>query len=476
MHTTVFTPKPRVVLTALFIILTAVAAAQVQTETIRVELTLRTGGGIAGLVVEHGDDGLVVAHDRTPYVFSWLALEPASALAAKRKLLALKRGGEGALEAADFFELGSLALAIGRPETAAGFFRKASTLDAEFGARGAEAMAKHRARVAPRMEVTAPVTDKVDAGGSVPDVPETTSQSGLGALVPVETAAQDVRKQVYGIYRTFGDKVREVMGNDVTLIETEHFLIWTDWNNRHHTMLAETSESMYRALCTQFGLDPNENIFLAKCPIFCWRSKHRFVKFARDFDGHDGSNAVGYTRSIERNGHVHAVLLRHGKTPIDFDRFASTLVHEGTHAFLHRLHAPRLIPHWVNEGLAELTAERVLDERCVAAEEAAMLARVYVRYDWPLGDLLPSAAPIGVEQYGLACSVVTYLDQQGPDRLASMIRSLKEGRSIAEALAHGYDGLTTAQLEADWRRWVRANDPVLNPPDTEDARLPWRRR
>ena len=168
--------------------------------------------------------------------------------------------------------------------------------------------------------------------------------------------------------------------------------------------------------------------------------------------------------------------MRHGKTQIDFDRFASTLVHEGTHAFLHRLHAPRLIPHWVNEGLAELTAERVLDERSVAAEEAAMLARVYVRYDWPLDDLLTSAAPIGVEQYGLACSVVAYLDQRGPNRLASLIRSLKEGQSISEALAGAYDGLGTAQLDADWRQWIREHDAVLNPPDTEDARLPWRRR
>jgi len=476
MHATTLAPSVRVLHPAAFIVLLSATGAPAQIETVRVQLTLRTGGVIDGLVVEHCDDGLVIAHDRTPYVFSWQALEPGSALEAKRKLLALKRGGEDALEAADFFELGSLALTIGRPETSAGLFRQASKLDAGFGPRAAESMAKHHARVAARTDATVPYSDEVEAGNSVGDDSETNVEFGLGALVPVETAAPAVRKQVDGIYRIFGEKVREVMGEDIALIETEHFLIWTDWKKRHHTMLAETSESMYRALCTQFGLDPNENIFLAKCPVFCWRSKQRFVKFARFFDGHEGSNAVGYTRSIERNGHVHVVLLRHGTTQIDFDRFASTLVHEGTHAFLHRLYAPRLIPHWVNEGLAELTAERILGERGVAAEEAAMLARVYVRYDWPLGDLLASAAPIGVEQYGLACSVVTYLDHRGSDRLASMIRSLKDGESIPDALAHAYSGLTTAQLEADWRQWVREHDPVLNPPDTEDSRLPWRRR
>ncbi len=475
MHATTPPPSARALYLAAIIMLLTAAVAEAQTETIRVELTLRTGGVIDGLVIDHGDDGLVIAHDKTPYAFAWVALDPASAVAAKRQLLGLRRGGSDALEAEDFFELGSLALRVGGLEMAVSLFRKATSLDPGFATRVQEAMAQHQAGVKPSLGATGPFANPV-GDDTEPGVRKGDVEPGLSSLVPVETATPEVRKQVDGIYRTFGEKVREVMGADIALIETEHFLIYTDWKKRHHALLAETSESMYRALCGQFGLDPTENIFLAKCPIFCWRSKQRFVKFARDFDGHEGSNAVGYTRSIERNGHVHVVLLRHGKTQIDFDRFVSTLVHEGTHAFLHRLHAPRLIPHWVNEGLAELTAERVLGERSVAAEEAAMLARVYVRYDWPLGDLLASAAPISVEQYGLACSVVTFLDLQGPDRLASLIRSLKEGQSIPNALAQSYDGMSTAQLDADWRQWVRVHDPVLNPPDTEDTRLPWRRR
>jgi len=454
--------------------LVAASAAQETATTVRVDVKLRTGGQLTGLVVDDGDDGLVIAHDKTPYAFAWETLEPASALAAKRKLLAMRRGSERDLEAGDFFALGTLALKVDRPEAAAGLFRRARELDAEFGPRAAEALAAYRSAAA-RKELDTPLSHEVETVEATSGDSETPKTSGLEALVPIETTAPAVRSQVEGIYRTFGEKVREVMGDDVTLIETEHFLIWTDWQPRYRDMLAETAEATYRSLCEQFGLDPAGNIFLAKCPVFCWRSKKRFVKFAREFDGHDGNNAVGYTRSIERNGHVHIVLLRHGRERLDFDRFASTMVHEETHAFLHRLHAPRLIPHWVNEGLAELTAERVLGVRSVAAEEAAMLARVYVRYDWPLDDLLTSAAPIGVEQYGLACSVVTYLDQLGANRLAALIRFLKDGQTIPEALAHAFDGLTPGQLEADWRRWVRTTDPVLNPPDTEDSRLPWRR-
>jgi hypothetical protein len=252
-------------------------------------------------------------------------------------------------------------------------------------------------------------------------------------------------------YRTFGEKVREVMGKDVVLLESDHFLIWTDWERKYRDRLTGWAETMDAALREQFDLRAADEVFLAKCPVFCWRSKARFQKFARYFDGYAGSNAVGYTRSIEKNGHVHVVLLRQGRKEADFDRFACTLVHEGSHAFMHRLYSTRLIPHWVNEGYAELTAERVLGEHCDAAEKAALLARQFVRYDWPLGGMLDRAAPVEVYEYPLAHSLVTYLEGLGRRRFAGFVKSLKEGRTVAEALAADYDGMTLEQLEANWR-------------------------
>jgi len=268
----------------------------------------------------------------------------------------------------------------------------------------------------------------------------------------------ETRTRVMEAYRTFGEKVREVMGKDVALVETDHFLIWTDWEKKYRDRLTGWTEAMYAALGEQFNLKATDEVFLAKCPVYCWRSKARFQKFARYFDGYDGSNAVGYTRSIEKNGHVHVVLLRQGQTEPDFDRFASTLVHEGSHAFLHRLYSTRLIPHWVNEGYAELIAERVLGEHCDAAEKAALLARQYVRYDWPLAGMLESTAPIEVYEYPLAHSLVAHLESLGRQRFAGFIRSLKEGRTTAEALGANYDGMSLEGLEASWRAATRAAD------------------
>ena len=280
-------------------------------------------------------------------------------------------------------------------------------------------------------------------------------------LAPKPTPEQS--DKVLTAYRTFGAKVEEVLGRAVVGLESEHFLIWTDWNRRHHDRLIRRCESMYSALCDQFDLDPLADVFLAKCPVFCFRSKSRFQHFARYFDGYDGVGAAGYTRSIEKNGHVHVALLRTGGTELDFDRFACTLVHEGTHAFVHRLFRSKLIPHWINEGFADLMAERILADRCPTGENAELLARQFVRYGWPVSELLRGTGPIEVHEYPVAQSVIAHLAARGRSRFAGFIEDLKEGKTTVAALAARYDGLTLEQLDADWRSAIRARDPVADP-------------
>jgi hypothetical protein len=122
-----------------------------------------------------------------------------------------------------------------------------------------------------------------------------------------------------------------------------------------------------------------------------------------------------------------------------------------------------LIPHWVNEGYADLMAERVLGEQCTTGETAALLARQYVKYDWPISNMLESSGPLAVNEYALAHSVIAYLDSLGEGRLTRLIRALKQGQSAAAALAECFEGLTMRQLENDWREHVRTADPQAVP-------------
>ncbi|MCH7591861.1 MAG: hypothetical protein IH989_03640 [Planctomycetes bacterium] len=422
--------------------------------TIHADLRLRAGGGLSGPVVDSTDHGLVVVHDLTPYVFAWEELEPDSAYETKGALLALARGGKDRMTGEDYFRLGLFAYRHGLGDRAGNCFSRATRLDATYRSRVNSAVAEWElhedgvvgldaaTKAGPALAENEPAIDPPRDGPATSLAP--------GPLV-------GRRGEVRQAYDTFGAKVKEVMGKDVTLVETDHFLIWTDWR-RGRDRLGLWCEAMYAALCEQFGLSPADDIFLAKCPIYCWRSKARFQRFARHFDGFEGSGAVGYTRSIAENGHVHVVLLRQGNSPADLDRFACTLVHEGTHAFLHRLHSSALIPHWVNEGYADLVAERVLGDRCPAGENAALLARQIVRFDWPLGDLLSRTGPIKVHQYPIAHSVVSFLERKNRGRFAGFIRALKEGQSIEAALDAHYGIPTVDRLETQWRRSIRAND------------------
>jgi hypothetical protein len=433
--------------------------ARGQTETISVDLKLRTGGALSGLVVDHSEHGLVVVREQRPYVFSWNELEFGSALSTKRALLALEHGGSNKLSADDHFELGLFALAYDRNDVAANEFREAKRLNGKLEERIGRAFDEYRARKEKGGGDEDPFEDEPPAGLGDSAGPREVGLTDDDGTLLAERPSAENRAKVMEAYRTFGEKVREVMGKDVVLLESDHFLIWTDWEKKYRARLTGWAEAMYAALGERFDLQATDEVFLAKCPVFCWRSKARFKKFARYFDGYEGSSAVGYTRSIEKSGHVHVVLLRQGRSEADFDRFACTLVHEGSHAFMHRLYSTRLIPHWVNEGYAELTAERVLGEHCDTAEKAALLARQFVRYDWPLGGMLESVAAIEVNEYPLAHSLVAHLEGLGRPRFAGFVRGLKDGRTTAEALAVNYDGMTLAQLEQSWRSAIRSNSP-----------------
>jgi hypothetical protein len=266
-----------------------------------------------------------------------------------------------------------------------------------------------------------------------------------------------MRAKVAEGYQAFAQQVQALLETELTLVETEHFLIWTDWESVARPKLAEWAEAMYTALCVEFQLDRASDVFLAKCPIFCFQSRSRLRRFAQRIDGYGGEEAIAYTRSVPKSGHVHVVLARQGRSRFAYDQFACNLVHEGTHAFLHRLHTSRLIPHWVNEGYAELVADRVLGDRCVSRQDARLLAKQYIAYDWSIADFLAGSEPVAVHQYPLAHSVVRYLVSLGDGRWRGLIRDVKGGADLPTALAKQYDGLTLERLEANWKGAVAAS-------------------
>lgn len=128
------------------------------------------------------------------------------------------------------------------------------------------------------------------------------------------------------------------------------------------------------------------------------------------------------------------------------------LRHEWAHLGLHGWLEPLRVPRWFSEGYAEwfggwdaMEAWRLR----VLLAGGGTPPFDSLTFDWPEG-----RAEAGVA-YLLSATVIEYLVQQSGERgLRVLLERWKEEGSFERALRSTY-GVTSSQLEEDWRSWVR---------------------
>ena len=152
---------------------------------------------------------------------------------------------------------------------------------------------------------------------------------------------------------------------------------------------------------------------------------------------------------------MHVVLRRLGNRPEDIDKFAVTMVHEASHAFMHNYGPPTNLPPWLNEGLADYIAERVLGDRCPTGENAEALARQYVARNKSIREVFKYETSPPGHFYPICQSLVQYLIQRDGDAFVAMINDLKAGVDIDKALKKHYSGMNLNILDQSWRTWVK---------------------
>ncbi|MCP4250911.1 MAG: hypothetical protein GY778_28065 [bacterium] len=424
----------------------AMAAAAVRAEPPPLNLTLKLdrGGEVFGDVLEATDDLIVLDYRGDVCAFAYDELTVGSAYQARKRLLIQRRGRAKDLTGEDHFRLGAYALDRDRPALANQEFRVAQRLKPDLADRVAAAREAYHDRRRARRPASEP--------SALDTLPSTTRPKATlpGLVDTVRPTSDEDRQEIIEVYKRFGKSVKEAINPDLVLIETDHFLIWTDWQRHRREPLARWCEAVYSAVATQFGLDPEGNVFLGKCPVFCFRSKARFLRFGRTYDGWKISSANGYTRTSPA-GHAHVVIYRRGATPQDLDRFAGTLVHECVHAIVHRYQRVGHVGGWVGEGLAQFMAEQVLQERCLYGEAADLVARQYALKEISVWDLLHTTGLPKPHEYPVAHSLVGFLIERDATALTGFVTLLKRGLSIEQALRRSYDGLTFDGLTEAWR-------------------------
>jgi hypothetical protein len=227
------------------------------------------------------------------------------------------------------------------------------------------------------------------------------------------------------------------------LVETEHFLIFTERSGKDDKLLSGICESMYRALCKQFDIPASQNIWAGKCPIYVFDDHKRCFKFILSIQ-QQPTEAAGFQVQFP-DGFCFIVM-----SPAETQKqFNEVLVHEGTHAFLGRYLTNRNIPRWVNEGLAEyMTTKLVTQSR--AEKISRIVTRKAGRDEADLGYIFKGEIR-GTFDYGIAHSIVQFMIARKPKGFVRFIRLMKEGESESEALKTSF-GVTHEKLLHAWKR------------------------
>jgi hypothetical protein len=302
----------------------------------------------------------------------------------------------------------------------------------------------------PEPEPAPPPAEATEELGS--DLSDGAVMEGLPQHAFWGTLSDEVQAQSVEELREFAVEAQQTMQKRLALYETQYFLFYTDLDPREARRWAQLLDRMYHRMIEMFGLEPGVNIFRGKCLVFVFREAVDYRRFQITVHGTDPGMSAGMCHSFG-NGYNHVAFYRQERD----EEFAHVLVHETSHAFIHRYRSPVHIPVWLNEGLAEAVATELAPGGW--GRRAMTQANRVMRETHSMFGFL-HAQSLQPWQYGLAQHVTLLLYEQSGPRYAALINAIKDGKTWQEALVQDY-GITEAQLVEGVRR--RMNLQELSP-------------
>jgi hypothetical protein len=248
------------------------------------------------------------------------------------------------------------------------------------------------------------------------------------------------------------------LGTQMVMIETPHFLIFSDADVPKTKNFIQWCEPLYAALCSQFGFKPGDRVWNGKCLLLLFKTQETFKTFASIFDKAALPNdAAGYY-SPER---YPPLLLMHIAMFVGIFKDSLSLqqlfVHEGTHAFFHAYCGDTNWPLWLTEGLAmymqALINPASRSKQPVVAIKVAQSERS-IQYLINAGENYY----LSNEDYAVANSLVDCLIKADRAKFKKFVDLLKENKGQEEALNATY-GFGLEELEKRWRQALTVTSP-----------------
>lgn len=233
------------------------------------------------------------------------------------------------------------------------------------------------------------------------------------------------------------------------LYETHEFLFFSNIPPNQIAPYTAALDAMHDMMCHMYGIKRGEPVWRGKCLVMAFLNKAEFIHFEQTYlKNDDPSGAYGYCHPYG-DGRVIISCYR-GDRPADF---AKMLVHETSHGFIHRYRTPVHPPSWINEGMADWIAARLVPtSRSVAYRESKALQTM--RQTGSMGGgLFKPRGNIEGWQYGVASSMTNFLINQDSAAYTRFIQGIKEGLSWQDSLKEHYQA-TPEEMIAGYGRAI----------------------
>ncbi len=458
---------PRLVVCLILLVPCAITQAEptVLEKPLYAEVYLPSAGArltkVSGNVTRYDDKQFTLQIVKEERTLTWNQITPNSAFTLRQRLI-------DKTKATDWLELGRFGWEIGASDQARVAFRQAVKIDASLQKSVDQILSK------PPSDTQA---NQDDAKPQAPDKPaenakddDLIKQSGDPAPVaqPGRKQGEKIERQKFtpatpeqaedAIKRIREQQTEIATAIKVTLVEleTDHFIIFTDWDPREQAFLKKNLEEAYRVVSKQFEMSPKDNIFVGKLPVYMFSKYGDFAAFADLVDQFPVSRTTAGYYHGNSHGFGHMAMwkpdesLTRSRDIKDAERlWAYVLVHEFTHAFLARYRSNEFVPRWLNEGIAEVIASSEFPRPgwvSYARRMAASNLDVNAVFD-------DSFIPDG-QYYPVMHSMVQLLVVTDRKKFINLIDDIKDGKDPEETLRTHFN-TDYARFAAAWREWAK---------------------
>jgi hypothetical protein len=230
--------------------------------------------------------------------------------------------------------------------------------------------------------------------------------------------------------RAFATRTQRELRIDLSLYESERFMLLTDLDADAVQALSRKMVQAYRTTAQLLGDDPDGNVFLGKCLVVLFDDRVDYIRFQDRMHDTDARGTGGLCHGFG-NGHVHVAAFQRGNPR----QTHHIVVHELVHAYLHRYRSPVPLDDWVNEGLAEHLAHRIEPP---PGQNLYLKSRLTLEGKAGLGEGFFDGDNLSAWQYDIAGALTGYLVERSDRAYPRWIQAIKDGQPTEEALEEVY--------------------------------------